>query len=148
MPVATLAHKQALYSLAKLYTRRACERWRPKGPVAVIRTEIEQVAAVILLLEPRFDLTGVKPLRRSRSNPLFRKGPCSRLALEVLRGADRPMTTREIALAVPARLGVPEPSWLAMRNMVPAVHLTLRHGQGKTVEGERDNGVVRWWLKP
>ena len=148
MPVAALAHKQALYTLAKLYARLGGELWRPKRPMAAIRAEIEHVAAVILMLEPDFDLARIKPLRLNRSNPLFRKGQCSRLALEVLRGADRPITTREIALAVFKRLGVPHPSWLAMRNMVPAVHLTLRHWQGKTVEGERDNRVVRWALRP
>lgn len=146
MPRAALAHKPALYALMKLYARLGGELWRPKRPVAAIRAEIEHVAAVILMLEPSFDLAGIKPLRRNRTNPLFRKGQCARLALDVLRGADRPLTTREISLAVLARLGVPRPSWLAMRNMVPAVHVTLRNWEDKTVVAERDNKVVRWSL--
>jgi hypothetical protein len=89
MPRAEIARKQALYALAKLYAELGGKLRRANDKLP-IRANIEHVAAVILLLDPAFDLSAIRPVERYKRNPLFDRGDCFRAALDVLRHAATP----------------------------------------------------------
>ena len=91
-------------------------------------------------------LTCIAARRRYKGNPWFKRGECFRAALEVLRDAEGLLRSREIAQRMLARKGVPEPTLKALRDMVGAVHRSLRNGQGKTVASVGEGMPARWTL--
>jgi hypothetical protein len=58
--------------------------------------DLEHLGAVILIFAPDTDLTTIKPIRRKHP----RQGRWARAALQTIRTAERPMTIRDLALAV------------------------------------------------
>jgi hypothetical protein len=132
MPRAEIAHKQALYTLAKLYAELGGKLRRAKDK-APIRANIEHVAAVILLLEPSFDLSTIRPVERYKRNSLFVRGECFTAALDVLRRAGMPLTSKEIATIMLQERGLAEPDRKMVRHMVGAVHASLRNHAGGVI---------------
>jgi hypothetical protein len=76
------------------------------------RREIEKALAcieeVIWLFDEAWDPAAVRPIRPHRVR--FQPGTISKVAYEVLRRADHPMTTREIAREVAVSLGIKDMS--------------------------------------
>ena len=145
MTRARLAHKPAMFPLIRLYARLAAELERPKRIVALVRADIEHVAAVILMLEPAFDLSTIAPRTRYKRNPLFKRGECFRSAVDVLRRAEGPLTSKEVAMRMLHAKGIAEPDRLIVRHMVGAVHVSFLNHRGRTVMA-REGKPVRWSL--
>ncbi|HWI28700.1 MAG TPA: hypothetical protein VN668_17120 [Stellaceae bacterium] len=129
MPRAEIAHKQALYTLAKLYGELAGKLRRAKDK-APIRANIEHVAATILLLDPAYDLASIQPVERYKHNPLFARGECFPAALAVLRRSQMPLTSKEIATRLLQERGITLPDRKMVRHMVGAVHTSFRNHAG------------------
>ena len=66
------------------------------------KVNLAEIEAAIYEIAPELDL----PLRFCKPNPIFARGEMSRLVLDVLREADRPLTMREIAGRMLDRKGV------------------------------------------
>ena len=145
MTRARLAHKPAMFPLVRLYARLAAELERPKRAVALIRADIEHVAAVILMLEPDFDLSAIAPRTRYKRNLLFKRGECFRAAIDVLRRAEGPLTSKEVATRMLQAKGAAEPDRLTVRHMVGAVHVSFLNHQGGTIIAHKGK-PVRWSL--
>lgn len=143
MPRAEIARKQALHALAKLYAELGGKLRRAKDK-ATIRANIEHVAAVILLLNPAFDLSAVRPVERYKRNPLFDRGDCFRAALDVLRRAGKPLTSKEVATLLLQERGIPEPTRKMVRHMVGAVHTSFRNHTGRIVTALTGSRPKRW----
>lgn len=143
MPKAKIAHKQALYTLAKLYAELGgmLRRAKDKAP---IRANIEHVAAVILLLEPGFDLASIKPRQRYKPNPVFDRGECFTAALDVLRRAGVPLTSKEVATRLLEERGIAAPDRKAVRHMVGAVHASFLNHAGRVVIAHPGTRPRRW----
>lgn len=146
MPRAEIASKQALYTLAKLYSELAGKLRRAKDK-APIRANIEHVAATMLLLDPHYDLGSIRPVKRYNRNPLFKRGECFPAVLALLRQGDGPLTSKEIATRLLQGRGISRPDRKMIAHMVGAVHTSLRNHQGKTVV-EVQGRPMRWEIKP
>jgi hypothetical protein len=66
----------------------------------------------------------------------------------VLRLSDRPLTSREISEALLHKAGIVEPPLKQIRDMVGAVHTSLRNHEGKTIERAGGGMPARWRLSP
>jgi hypothetical protein len=143
MPKAEIARKQALYTLAKLYAELGGKLHGAKDK-APIRANIENVAAVILLLEPAFDLSAIKPRQRYKRNPLFRRGECFKAALDVLRRVGVPLTSKEVATLLLQERGIAHPDRKAVRHMVGAVHASFLNHAGRLVIAHPGTRPKRW----
>src|SRR5712692_1376024 len=106
-----MRHKPATYALLRLHAKltRPIDRWH--------------VEAVIQLLEPGFK---PRPLRRRTPNPWFKPGTLFRHAVDALRTAGRPLTSREIAVAMLARRGMTNADPATVRGLVDSLDSVLR----------------------
>ena len=68
--------------------------------------ELDHLDATLLLFAPDYDLLGIRPKGIRTSNPWFAKGETSRLALDVLRTANEPLSTCDIAETLITRKGI------------------------------------------
>jgi len=112
----------------------------------MIRGEFKHVKATIWLLDSDFDIASVKPQDRRQVNPAIKRGQCFRTALEVLRQANEPLPTAEIARRVLVALGNPSPDTAAIRKMFGAIYPTLRRREGEMVKAYQDPKPTRWAL--
>jgi hypothetical protein len=104
-----------------------------------------QVEAVLLMLQPGFNIKSIAAKRRNRSNPWFKRGTLFRSAVDVLRRASGPNdAAREIAQNLIADKAAPATRKQFM-DLAAAIHATLRKRDGVTVvsEGARKVAVER-----
>jgi hypothetical protein len=109
-----------------------------------LKTAMMQVEAVLLVLQPGFNIKSIAAKRRNKSNPWFKRGTLLRSAVDVLRRAGRPMTVREIAQTVIADKAVPA-TRKQFVDLQAAIHAALRKRNGEGVIGE--GAPARWQLK-
>jgi hypothetical protein len=92
---------------------------------------MKHVEAVIRMFEPGYDVRRITARRRNRANGLFKRGTLFRGALDTLRNAAGPLTTREIVEAMLAAKGAPEPS----KKQVHGLSSRCRRSCGITTAG-------------
>lgn len=102
-------------------------------------------AAELLLKErnPDWSPDQVKPIRRNEYKSPIPLGAGSRMALDILRTATKPLTTREIAEEMLARVGVVDPDRATREKVQSNVDVALRHREGAVVKG--DGGWPQRW---
>jgi hypothetical protein len=100
MPRAEIASKQAIFTLTQLHAELAGKFAENRNAGVKIKTAMMQVEAVLQMLQPTFDVRSISAKRRNKSNPWFKRGTLFRSAVDVMRRAGVPMTTREIAEAL------------------------------------------------
>lgn len=95
------------------------------------------IASAAMLLEDadpswrREETPAVKPWTHLLPVPF---GSCGRRGMAVLRNADVPMTTRQIATEVLRQNGVEEPDAETLKRTINAIEASLRKHRGRTVE--------------
>lgn len=87
----------------RLYIHRQLDRLEPA--VERLRASLAETNAAIQAVAPELLL----PPRRHKPNPIFGIGELPRMVREIMRDADGPVSTREIAIKALARKGVPLP---------------------------------------
>jgi hypothetical protein len=105
MPHAEIAHKQALHTLNLLHAELAGKLQANAEERQRLEESMRHVEAVIKLLEPGFSLRGIA-IRRRAKNQWFKRGTMFRHVLEVLRAAEKPLTSREVAERLLGSIGV------------------------------------------
>jgi hypothetical protein len=90
----------------------------------------------------------VRPIavRRRKANPWFRRGACVQHALDVLRKAAGPLTTKEIAVRMLQETGIAEPDTKQIRNLIGDVNRSLLRHVGKSVERVGEGTPAQWTL--
>lgn len=73
--------------------------------VAGYYAKLAEVEAAILAISPELNF----PARFHKPNPHFAKGELPRVALDVLREAEGPLSVKEVAIRALVRKGVPHP---------------------------------------
>jgi hypothetical protein len=96
-----------LRALTEKYAELLGEMRAADEKAAAIRESIAHLDHVIRLYRADWTGEGVKPRRPSYPSRYVRVGHGVTTALDVLREAGRPMTVREIVLAVMERLAIP-----------------------------------------
>ena len=144
MPRAEILSTQAIHTLKQLHAELAGKIIDNKLEADRLRLSMQQVEAVMKMLQPGIDLRSIA-VRRKKANPWFPKGKGYRGALEVLREATGPMSATEIAAAMLERLGVKEPDKALFTDFASGIATSLRNHDGKTVVGVGHH-PVRWKL--
>src|SRR5437588_8287513 len=113
-----MRHKPATYALLRLLAELTdpLDRWH--------------VEATIQLLEPGFK---PRPLGRRKPNPWFKPGTIFRHAMDALRAAGVPLTSREIAFTLLASRQVTNADPATVRSFVVSVDSVLRFHKGREV---------------
>jgi hypothetical protein len=110
-----------------------------------LRESMRHVEAVLKLLEPGYSVRRIA-VRRRKPNPWFKRGTVLRHVLDVLRGADGPMTAREIVHAMLAAKGVADAKPFDIRSLISSVQSCLQNHNGATVHNVAEGMPGRWIL--
>lgn len=143
MPYAKIRTKQAKFTLEQLHAELAGKILDNRKEANRLRQAMKHVEAVLKLLEPGYDVRPIA-VRRRKPNPWFRRGTVLRHILDMLRKAERPMTAREIALAMLAAKGVQNPPAADVRTLVGGVQSCLQNHNGRTVKAVGEGSPSRW----
>jgi hypothetical protein len=144
MPRAEILSKQAVYTLGLLHAELAGKLLENKRAAIKLRTSMMQVEAVIKMLSPDFNISRITPKRRVIGNPWFKRGTMFRSAVDAMRRAGRPMTSREIADAI-LEGKTPQPTRKQVIDVQQAILAALRKRDGQTVVGV--GAPARWQLR-
>lgn len=143
MPRAEIATKQAKFTLDTLHAELAGKVAANKEEGERLLEAMRHVEAVLKLLDPGYSLRKIS-IRRRKPNVYFKRGTIFRAALDVLREADKPLTSAEVALRMFAAQGV-SPDRQAARDLEGGVRAALKARAGDTVRAI-GNSPVRWQI--
>jgi len=138
--------KQAKFTLERLHAELGGQIQENKAEGSRLAEAMRHVEAVLKILDPDYDVRPIA-VRRRKPNPYFKRGTVFRAALDVLRQAERPLTTREITEAMLAIKGAHNAPEKAVRDLTGAVQSSLRSHIGSVVEVSGDGIPTRWMLK-
>ena len=141
-----MKHKPALYALIRLHAELGAELHANRTEGERIVTDMKHVEAVLRMLDPGFDVHTIAPRRRNRANQTFRRGECFRVALDVLRANQRPMTVRDLAAKVLATRDITNPTTYVRQSMEAALRSSLQNHEGKTVKRVQTAWPATWTL--
>ena len=79
---------------------------------------------------------------------MFKRGTLFRHALDVLRPAAEPLTTREVVFAILRANGIAEPTAKQVRDLYGGVQSSLRSCNGKSVALVDEGARMRWKVIP
>lgn len=136
-----------LSALVKLHAETGGKIFENKKQAAKLADDMRHLEAVIRMFSPDYDTRQIAARRRYKGNGHFKRGTLFRAALDVLRKAEKPMTTREILRAMMAAKGGAKPDPKMLRVMVPGVQSSLRNHAGKSVVLDNSKSPMRWAVK-
>ena len=148
------------HALQRKYALMAGELKEKAGEVVRIQTLFEQLPALsgraqrqerllecaeelLKEIDPAWTPDKVKPLRPNVHKAPIALGRISKTALDVLREANAPLTTRQVADALLTREGVGEVDSQARQRVINSVDTTLRAKTGRVVQSD-DGWPKRW----
>jgi hypothetical protein len=112
-----------------------------------LKADMVAVETVIHMFDPNYDTSAIVQRRRISGNPFFKRGTMYRDALDVLRKADKPMSPREMVLALLAAKGITTATDEQLRGLAGGLNNSLRNNEGKTVETVGQGHPMRWRLR-
>ena len=144
MTRADIGYSAAVHALKRLHARLGGELKDNRRDAERLAEAMKHVEAVLKMLQPGFNVAGIAARRRYKSASPYKRGEVFRAVLDVLRLAEQPLTSREISEALLRKVGIKEPTLKQVRDMVGAVHSSLRNHERKTVECVGDGVPARW----
>ena len=111
-----------------------------------LAASMKHVEAVLKLLEPGYSVRSISARRRYKGNPWFKRGTVLRHALDVLRGAEKPLTVREITELMLKAKGIANANPNAFNDLSNGVRVSLRKYEGKGVVTTGDGAPARWTI--
>lgn len=126
MPHAKILTTQATHTLEQLHAELGGKILDNKAEAKRLAAAMVHVEAVLKMLQPGYDVRPIA-VRRRKPNPYFKRGTVWRSALDVLRAAKEPLTTREITARMLAAKGVTNATDKAARDLAGAVQSSLRN---------------------
>lgn len=145
MPRAEILSKQAMHTLTQLHAELAGKIEGNRKSGDKLRSQMVQVEAVMKMLDPDFNARAISAKRRNTGNPWFKRGTLYRAVVDTLRRAQKPMTAREIMLAV-LDGKTPEATRKQEIHLQAAILAALRDHAGKGVEQVGDGRPAAWTL--
>jgi hypothetical protein len=137
--------RPAMNALERLHSELGGQIFANKTEAVRLRTAMMQVEAVMKMLAPDFDVSRIAPKRRNTGNPWFKRGTLYRSAVDMLRTAQGPMTSREIVVALLASKGVTATREQS-RNLEAGIRSSLDNHEGKGVVRVGEGMPARWQL--
>jgi hypothetical protein len=145
MARAEIATKQATYTLEQLHAELGGKILQNKAEAKRLAQAMVHVEAVLKMLQPGYDVRSIA-IRRRQPNPWFKRGTVFRHALDVLRTATGPLTTRQIAERMVKAHGVTDAPRKAVRDLAGGVQASLRNHEGRGVARVGEGMPARWRL--
>lgn len=111
-----------------------------------IRQNMVHLEAVIRLFRPDADLSRLRPIRARKDTRWHKVGFGIRNVLDILKQADRPLSTREIVLEVMRRASLPTDDKEAVHSVCASIHMSILRRKGRgivRIEGK----PIRWGLE-
>jgi hypothetical protein len=99
-----MTHQPAMFALERLHAELGGQILQNKKDAKRLAQAMVHVEAVLKMLEPGYDVRPIA-VRRRKPNPWFKRGTVFRYALDALRVAGAPLTSREIVLEMLAAKG-------------------------------------------
>lgn len=117
----------------------------PDIKVRITRLEALVQAVELLLREddPTWNCSRAKPMRKHSFKSPFPIGEAGRMALEVLRGADAPMTVRDIVRLMLERVGLIDYDRALLDKQTNSISAYLKNHRGDLVESD-DEWPQKW----
>lgn len=140
-----MKHTPAIYALERLHAELGGQIVQNKREAKRLAASMVHVEAVLKMLEPGYDVRPIA-VRRRKSNPYFKRGTVFRAALDVLRAAERSLTTREIVGRMLTAKGIATPSLHDRRTVEGGVHASLLNHKGGLVSRADDGIPARWTI--
>jgi hypothetical protein len=111
-----------------------------------LKGELDHIDAVIRMFSPGYDVDTILPKVTFKKNPAgVPRGSGSRHALSILRSAGEPLTGREIASRVMAKLGKPVTDE-ALDMLAATIHSNLTRRRDGAVRFDATTHPGRWSL--
>jgi hypothetical protein len=146
MPRAEIATTQAKYTLEQLHAELGGKILDNKKEAARLAQAMKHVEAVLRMLDPTYNVRPIA-VRRRKPNPWFKRGTVFRCALDALRAAGKPLTVRELALAMLAAKGVTDAPPKAVRDLFGAVQSSLRNHKDGIVIENVETHPAQWSIR-
>jgi hypothetical protein len=143
MPRAEIATTQAKHTLEQLHAELGGKILDNKAQAKRLAEAMKHVEAVLKMIDPDYDVRPIA-VRRRKPNAWFKRGTVFRCALDALRAAGKPLTIREIALAMLAAKRVTDAPPKAVRDLFGAVQAALRNHKGGSVVEDVTAHPARW----
>lgn len=137
----------AVPQLVHLHARLSAELGASLAASERIAANIGHVEAVIRLFDPAYDVRRIPGRRRNIGNPWFKRGTMFRAALDVLRRADAPMTTMEIAKRLIAAKDA-RPTRDQLRKLDAGLRSCMNKNMGNAVRRVGEATPARWMRVP
>jgi hypothetical protein len=135
----------AICALEALHAELGGQILQNKKEATLLAERMKHVEAVLKMLQPGYDVRPIA-VRRRKPNPWFKRGTVYRHALDILRGAQGPLTTRQITEQMLAAKGVTNASQRAVRDLITSLLSCLRLHEGKSVRTVSEGMPARWKL--
>ena len=135
-----MAERHVVFALRAKYARLkgALEHYRGDDPGELVLAKYH-VGAVLLMFSPGEDLDAVQPVRPCS----HRRGRWSRLALDILRHANGPLTAQELTRRIMAEAGLDQADLSQFSSIECALHQTIRKLEGDAITRVSDR-PKRW----
>jgi hypothetical protein len=109
------------------------------------QADVTHLDATLRLFDPTIRPTEIRPRRHYVRNTWFRRGECLRLIYDVLREAEQPVTTRDLAEGIMQIKAIPIAEARA-RDLVQRTLLASLNRARDTIVRSDVGGVVAWRL--
>jgi hypothetical protein len=146
MPQAKILVHQATFTLQKLHAELAGKVQENKKEAQRLHKAMVHVEEVLKLLNPGYDVRPIA-VRRRKQNPWFKRGTLFRAALDVLRGAETPISSGEVVSRLLAGKGVKNPSRDSRDALECAVNSSLRNHKDGLVERVGESRPAVWRVR-
>jgi hypothetical protein len=147
MPRATIAYTPAVFALKRLHAELGGKIKDNRREAKRLAENMKHVEAVLKMMDPQFNVRSIAARRRNKQASPYKRGEVFRAVLDVLRASDHPLTSREISETLLHKAGIAEPPLKQIRDMVGAVHTSLRNHEGKTIERSSDGIPAHWQIQ-
>jgi hypothetical protein len=107
---------------------------------------MKHVEAILKMIKPGYDVRPIA-VRWRKPNPWFKRGTVFRCALDTLRAAGKPLTVRELALAMLVAKGVTDTPPKAVRDLFGAVQSSLRNHKDSIVIENVETHPAQWSIR-
>ena len=143
-----MAYPHVITALVGKYRRLSGELAACEKRAAGLRDDLSHLEASIRLFACSYNISGITLKRTYRRNGLFKSGELRRLAMDILRTAQGPLTSRELVMLTMGRKGIAEPGEQAIRQLRGTLNgcLTRREKAGLVVS-EMVQGEKRWGVR-
>jgi hypothetical protein len=111
------------------------------GEVEQLKDDLGHLDAVIKLFKADYQTTSLKPIKPYKPNPDFLRGALLRMAFDILRAAEEPISTREVARRILEQEGNAMPTNEELQRAIKGISTLVKYEKIGAITTQRKNGV-------